>query len=557
MGRRYLPLAGLQRVFDETSGAFLGIVDSEKQPIYLNSLLAAPRIFNVLDYTSLQECYEAVNDAGGGVVYFPAGIHTISTTATCYSNTLHVGDGPGLSIVRAGADLPNADAMIINASGDTALGVYADSNIGFRDLTFDGDLRNYPAWDVGTDPPTYGGLTAAASRGQMVKLVAVENVRIEDCEFKNHRSNGAVNLQGCWNVVIDGNDWHGNGKVDDVSPALYLSDTFGTQTAGGNVTVVHNHFHDCYRIGINFYCDGGGAIIGNTFENLGEGAMSIGQGSQRVVIANNKIRNIEITDIVAMGIEINQKNAPDGMIVVTGNVIEGTDTCAIASNGQNHLVVQGNIIVDAGRAATYPAVQGPYMYARGYAANDPMPDEKRSAIRFATGDLYKSHNTVVDGNVIASDGATTQFALSFIAIGTPVYLHERIRFTGNVVYGMQQGEVNPDTASHSAAGIYIEAAQVVATDATPDLNCMAGNVVTFTATAASAWNAPEVIPPAGSEITVTITQGGAGGYAITWNAAYVFPTAFSNAGNSVGTKTTVRFVSDGTKLVALGANVWY
>lgn len=99
--------------------------------------------------------------------------------------------------------------------------------------------------------------------------------------------------------------------------------------------------------------------------------------------------------------------------------------------------------------------------------------------------------------------------------------------------------------------------QSIASSATPALNCGLGNIVAFTATAASLFGAPTNVPPAGETVTVTITQDGTGGWAITWNAAYKFPTAFSNTGNTAGTKTTVSFISDGTALVAQGANSWY
>ncbi len=99
--------------------------------------------------------------------------------------------------------------------------------------------------------------------------------------------------------------------------------------------------------------------------------------------------------------------------------------------------------------------------------------------------------------------------------------------------------------------------QIVASSATPALRCGLGNNITFTATAASLWGAPTEIPPAGTPVTITITQDGTGGWAITWNAAYIFPTAWSNTGNTANKKSVAYFVSDGTSLVAQGANTWY
>ena len=99
--------------------------------------------------------------------------------------------------------------------------------------------------------------------------------------------------------------------------------------------------------------------------------------------------------------------------------------------------------------------------------------------------------------------------------------------------------------------------QAVASSATPALNCDLGGVVTFTATAASTWGAPTNVPPAGRRVTVVITQDGTGGWAISWNAAYIFPTAWTNTGNTASKISSITFVSDGTKLVAQGANSWY
>lgn len=101
--------------------------------------------------------------------------------------------------------------------------------------------------------------------------------------------------------------------------------------------------------------------------------------------------------------------------------------------------------------------------------------------------------------------------------------------------------------------------QIVTFGAAPALNCDLGGIVTLTTAVTSAltWGAPTNIPPAGRRVTVLMTQDGTGGWAVSWNAAYIFPTAFSNTGNTAGKKTLVQFVSDGAALVAVGANAWY
>ena len=111
----------------------------------------------------------------------------------------------------------------------------------------------------------------------------------------------------------------------------------------------------------------------------------------------------------------------------------------------------------------------------------------------------------------------------------------------------------------SALTFNAKRAQVVTFGAAPALNCDLGGTVTLSTALTSniTWAAPSNVPPAGEKLTIAMTQDGTGGYTVSWNAAYIFPTAWSNTGNTLGKISSVTFVSDGTKLVACGANSWY
>lgn len=65
------------------------------------------------------------------------------------------------------------------------------------------------------------------------------------------------------------------------------------------------------------------------------------------------------------------------------------------------------------------------------------------------------------------------------------------------------------------------------------------------------------VPQLGQIVCVNLLQDGTGGWAITWPADVIFPTAWSNTGNTANKKCTVAFVSDGTNLICLGANKWH
>lgn len=67
---------------------------------------------------------------------------------------------------------------------------------------------------------------------------------------------------------------------------------------------------------------------------------------------------------------------------------------------------------------------------------------------------------------------------------------------------------------------------------------------------------PSKLPALGQEVTFHFTQDGTGARAVSWGNAYVFPTAWSNTGNTAGLGSTITFVSNGNKLHAKGGNAW-
>lgn len=74
---------------------------------------------------------------------------------------------------------------------------------------------------------------------------------------------------------------------------------------------------------------------------------------------------------------------------------------------------------------------------------------------------------------------------------------------------------------------------------------------------AATINNPANVPQQGTVVTVFMSQNGTGGSTVAWGANYIFPTAWSNTGNTANKSSSIAFVSDGSKLVAMGANAWY
>jgi hypothetical protein len=94
---------------------------------------------------------------------------------------------------------------------------------------------------------------------------------------------------------------------------------------------------------------------------------------------------------------------------------------------------------------------------------------------------------------------------------------------------------------------------------TPDFGLGSFTIEVGTLTAAIAVANPVAgsFPAKGVRVCMIFRQDTTGGWAVTWGTNYVFPVAWSNAGNTANKKSTIEFISDGLKLIAVGQNVWY
>jgi hypothetical protein len=446
MGKRYLPVQGLQREYDESTGTFLRVVDAQKDVFVTDA--AESLGYTVLvtgfgavgdgttnDAASIQDAIDYVSDAGGGTVAFPPGTYGIGTTVTLPSNVRLLGAGVGQSTLKSLSALAITSPMLKNATGDTGFGVRVDTGITLEHLTFDGSGRTYPAWDQNTNPPTYGGLSQSNSRGHLVRFYSAINTRVLACEFKSHQSLVLV-MCGGLNELVQGCTFSGNGKVDDISPCIYGNYSFPNSTPAVGFRVVGNSFYNCNRGGVRFAV-GSGAIVGNTFDTLKEYGIHVDSGSD-VTISGNTFKTITISDIVANGIEI--ENASAGRIVIDGNIFNACGLRAISAVGMVDFAITNNIIFECGGSANYPALNGPLNYAEGRAANDPVDDVRRSAINLVTGDAYQVKQGVIEGNVIRNVSAGMPYGILFGKTGTPTLKFQDVICRSNVITGPTLGK---------------------------------------------------------------------------------------------------------------------
>ncbi len=371
------------------------------------------------DATKFQTAINAVSALGGGTLNIPRGVFLLGTTVTIPSNITLRGQGMGVTTLRVTSTLGLTVPMVMGATGDTGSGIRIDSNIQLIGITFDGVGRTYPAWDVGTSAPaTYGGgLSVSNSRGQFVRFYSAVNVTITYCEFMNHHSLGLA-LGGTQHATVAFCRFHGNGKVDDVAPALYISggsfpSTSGTPTE--DIKVVCNDFYDNLRSAVLFNPFGGGILANNTFRNNGESTV-FSDGGSNMVMADNTIKGTTLTDIVSHGFEVNTSTNS----IIVNNTIEDADGCGISCNGMVDGVIAGNVIKNCGQQPLYPG--GPFNFAAGRAPGDPVTTTNRSAIKLAVSDDYSVTNAIVSGNIATDNqgSPTMTYGFALVRSGTPL-----------------------------------------------------------------------------------------------------------------------------------------
>jgi hypothetical protein len=384
-------------------------------------------IGNANDAAVLQASITATASHGNGRLHV-CGVHNVGTTVTIPSNVTLTGCGIGKAIIRATASLPLKDPMIMGATGDTGLNVRIDTNITLEHITFDGIGRDYPAWDLNTNPALYGGLTASNARGNLVRFYSATNVKIINCEFMNHESLG-VSLAGSKGVLVSHNVFHNNGKPDDVSPSLYVPNgSFPNGTPSAGIIVTDNYFYDNNRSAMLFNPDGGGTVAHNRFEDNGESTI-FSEGGADILISDNYILRTHLTDITAHGVEINTCTNCQ----VTNNVIRNVDATCITGNGATNMKVANNTCINPGQATVYPG--GPFNYAAGRAPNDPFSDANRSCIKFTAGSFFSDQVEINNNKCLDDQGSPTmQYGISLVRAGS-TYTHTNMSITDNRVSG--------------------------------------------------------------------------------------------------------------------------
>ncbi len=387
------------------------------------------------DASKVQVALNGIAALGGGRLKVKRGVYLIGTTVTIPSNVHLQGQGIGVTTFRATSSLGLTAQMFVGATGDTGFGVRVDQNITLEGITFDGIGRDYPAWDAGTNPATYGGLTAGQYRGNLIRFYSATNIKMLYCEIMNHESL-VVSLAGCKKVLIHGCLFHNNGKIDDVAPALYVPNgSFPNGTPTEDVLVTNNQFYDNLRSAILFNPDGGGTIANNRFVDNGESTVFSDAGNAIIIDSNYFLRST-ITDIVSSGVEINESTNSR----VTNNTFDTMDGSGVSCNGMTDGIISDNLIINCGQGAVYPG--GPFNFAAGRAPGDPVSSDRRSGISLETGNVFRVLRVKVANNTIIDNqgSPTMQYGISVARTGTPTFTAQELFISDNQVLGGALGQ---------------------------------------------------------------------------------------------------------------------
>lgn len=372
-------LSDLQNTSDTSKGATLIGYRGRSLRTRLNEVKSV-KDFGALGDGSTDDS-AAINAAfaGGGIIYFPAGVY-IARNLVMDSSAVVYGV-PGKSVIKRPA---GTSGGILQLSGGNV-------SFAFRDMTFDGDYQNQtPFSSRRMLDYTYEGLEGS---GQYPA-----DLRVENCQFMNVEMTGiryvgnsagfnraSVVITGCKfiriqpgtptfapafvgisngaNVVVSDNFFDSRLDVETevTSTAISITKRSSTSEPGGMV-VTGNQIFRCGR---------GGAGISDQL-----GAIEFYSDAAQVLIANNRLYNsngrtitgkTDSPNCIIIGNScINDQSRPTGIgilaaangsttqadnhrWIIANNIVKRTDA-GIRIEGRtlaSYVVLQGNIIDDA------------------------------------------------------------------------------------------------------------------------------------------------------------------------------------------------------------------
>ena len=351
-------------------------------------------------YDSTRPIQAALNI--GGTVYLPAGLYIITQSLQIGSGTVLLGDGIGLTTVRAAAGFSparvgtNTGAVMLTTTGNTA-----QNHIGIRGITFDGNqatITSIPAYADGPEcaPVSLWNSTAITidsievinAVGYSIYTQLCTRVLIAHCKVVSGAGSAlgtnqqdAIHVTGCAQVRILGNDVDtGTGSAGDDGVAVQALGTACTDIAvtgnmiraaqsgihlaiGGaaNISDIDVSGNDVWQVtgGDGFRADTSSsgavsavAVTGNTFRNLPQHGINIAVPFTGLQIAGNELDTA--TNGLANGISVSGGGKD---LSITGNTFSNWGaatgiTAGLSGAGITGFAIDANVLdMSAGTSA--------------------------------------------------------------------------------------------------------------------------------------------------------------------------------------------------------------
>lgn len=233
MDKKFSQLPALSQPLTADLLAILDVANSTTKKVQVGTL--GMRVFNVKEWgatgdgdtddrVAIQACMDACYAAGGGIVYFPAGVYIVTKgnkynpQRNCldfsFFNNVHFrGAGIGASIIRRKAGSYPGDTHIFQCG--------CASNCSFEDLTLDGNWQNCTDGDEQRHGIYLGSLIGICEniwihrcslenmRGDGIYMIGAvnldptwytQNIWVEECEFLNNERSGGAHQYGCHKI---------------------------------------------------------------------------------------------------------------------------------------------------------------------------------------------------------------------------------------------------------------------------------------------------------------------------------------------------------------------